>query len=177
MNEVSMLMYLLSQRRNTFQIGATREEILKALNLTYKNKDIHFHDIIKNLADYLNPIGLHINFNPIDKHWYFNFDPELSNLISANPFQDKPKLAATLFSVLVASLTSTDAVKIGEIKKLRKKKGVLEDLKQLEKKGYLIINKDRNSVALTSLIGYQLDIQKLFSKLTLKLRKEKTKAD
>jgi len=47
---------------------------------------------------------------------------------------------------------------------------VLEDLNYLEQIGYLEIDKGLNSVKLTPLIGYQLDIEKLFVKLALKIK-------
>ena len=42
MNEMSILMHLLSKRRNKYQIGATEEEILDVLNVKNKNKSIIF---------------------------------------------------------------------------------------------------------------------------------------
>jgi hypothetical protein len=62
---------------------------------------------------------------------------------------------------------------IQEIHKLRKKKAVMEDIKQLEKKGYINFNKKQNQISLTPLIGYQLDLENLFLKLSLKLKEEK----
>ena len=53
---------------------------------------------------------------------------------------------------------------------MRNKKGILDDLRELEKRGYIIIQKDTGEVRLTSLIAYQLDINKLFLKLALKLK-------
>ena len=47
---------------------------------------------------------------------------------------------------------------------------MIEDLKALEKKGYLLIDKNSDNVKLTSLIGYKLDMHKLFVKLALKLK-------
>ena len=34
MNEISILMHLLSRKKNIYQIGATKEEILEILNVT-----------------------------------------------------------------------------------------------------------------------------------------------
>lgn len=57
------------------------------------------------------------------------------------------------------------------IKELRKKKHVIEDLKELEKQGYLELDENLGIVKLTPLIGYQLDINKVIIELALKLKK------
>ena len=61
--------------------------------------------------------------------------------------------------------------KIQRIKELRKKKRIIDDLKDLEKEGYLELDENLGIVKLTPLIGYQLDINKLIIKLALKLKK------
>jgi len=98
---------------------------------------------------------------------------DISDFINANPFENKPKLAATLFCVLVTCLKNNGTGKIEEIKELRKKRGIMNDLKDLEEKGYLKIIKNEYQVEMTSLIGYQLDLNKLFLNLSLKLKEEK----
>ncbi len=170
-NEISILMHVLSSKNNRFQMGATKSEVLKELNITNRNKTVYFQNLISNLSNYIEPLGLQIRFNPIDSHWFISYEPDISNLISANPFEGKPKLAATLFCTLVCCLQNSGVGKILDIKKLRKKKNVIDDLKELEKKGYLEINTELGLVYLTPLIGYQLDFEKLFIKLSLKLKK------
>lgn len=172
-NELSILMNLLSKKVNKYQIGSTKTQILSFLNLDPKKDNHYFQELIVQLSNYIKPLGLYIRYNPIDNHWYIGHDFMTSNLLSANPFEDKPKLAATLFCVLVCCLTNTGNSKINEIKNLRNKKGIIKDLKDLEEMGYVEINEKLNEVKLTSLVGYQLDIQKLFTKLTLKLKKDK----
>jgi len=171
LNEISILMHMLSNKNNLYQIGATKREILHTLNVKNKNKSGYFQNLITNLSKYIEPLGLQIRYNPINSHWFITYDSEVSDLISANPFDNKPRLAATLFCVLVCCLKNPDGFsKITEIQNIRKKKGILEDLKELQQKGYLEINKDLNQVKLTPLIGYQLDLEKLFIKLALKLK-------
>ena len=170
-------MNLLSRRINKYQIGATKTEIMSFLNLDLK-KDMHyFQELIVQLSNYIEPLGLYIRFNPIDNHWYIGYDFVTSNLLSANPFEDKPKLAATLFCVLVCCLSNRGIAKITEIKNLRNKKGILKDLKDLEEMGYLEINEKLSEIKLTSLIGYQLDIQKLFTKLSIQLKNKNKDKD
>lgn len=90
------------------------------------------------------------------------FEMVTSDLIYANPFEGKPRLAATLFCVLICCLKNTGVGKIHDIEKLRKKKTVFDDLKDLRNRGYIEINDDLGQIRLTPLIGYQLDINKLF---------------
>ena len=151
-------------------MGATKKEILKKLNVKNRNKTVYFQSLIINLSNYIEPLGLQIKYNPIDSHWFISYEPEISELISANPFEGKPKLAATLFCTLICCLQNSGEAKISEIEKLRKKKHVIEDLKELGKKGYLEINSELNIVHLTPLIGYQLDFEKLFIRLYQKIK-------
>lgn len=171
MNEISILMHLLSNKKNIHTIGATKKEILQTLQIKNKNQSIDFQNRIIHLSKYIEPLGLQIRYNPINSHWFISYESELSDLISANPFENKPKLAATLFSTIVFCLKSPDGTsRITELQKIRKKKNIIEDLKELEKIGYLEIDKNLDLVKLTPLIGYQLDFEKLFVKLALKLK-------
>jgi hypothetical protein len=170
MNEISILMQLLSRKRNPYQIGATKKEILEILNVKNKNKSIYFQNLITGLSNYLVPLGLQVKFNSLNSHWFLNYDNEITELISANPFEGKPSLAATLLCVLTSCLKNSGATSIQEIQKLRNKKMIIEDLKELEKEGYLVIGKTTNQVQLTPLIGYKLDLHKLLVKLSLKLK-------
>jgi hypothetical protein len=164
-------MHILSSKNNSHQIGATKSEILRTLNVNNRNKSGYFQNLITNLSRYIEPLGLQIRYNPINSHWFISYDSEISDIISANPFDNKPRLAATLFCTLVVCLNNPEGISlIPEIEKIRKKKHVLKDLKDLEQKGYLKIDKDRNEVKFTPLIGYLLDLEKLFVKLALKTK-------
>jgi len=167
-NELSVLMHLLSNKKSLCQIGATKKEIFQTLNIKDKNKNIHFQDLLINLSKYLEPLGLQVRFNPIDSRWFISYDLELSGALSVNPFNDKPKLAATLFTCLVSCLQNNGIGELSEIKTLRNKKDLITDLKELEEMGFIQINKDQGFVRLTPLIGYQLDLEHLFVKLALK---------
>lgn len=170
MNEITILMHLLSKKTSNSQIGATKEEILKNLNIKGKNKSIYFLDMIKNLSNYLEPLGLQLRFNPLNSYWYISFDTETTEMISANPFEGNPRLAATLYCTMICCFNSTGETTIQKIKETRKKKGVLEDIKELEKKGFVNLAKSMNTVSLTPLIGYLLDLEKLFLKIALNLK-------
>lgn len=171
MNEISILMHLLSNKKNMHTIGATKKEIIQTLNIKNKNRNIEFQNLVTHLSKYTEPLGLQVRYNPINSHWFISYDSDISDLISANPFENKPKLAATLFCILVLCLKSPDGTtKIIDLQNIRKKKNVVEDLKELEQIGYLEIEKDSNLIKLSPLIGYQLDFEKLFVKLALKLK-------
>ncbi len=168
-------MYFLSKKVNIHQIGATKQEIIDALKINGRNESIYFQELITNLSKYVEPLGLYIRFNPLDDHWFVSYDDEMSNLVIANPFKGKSKLAATLFCVIICSFSNSGVSRIKEIKELRKKKDILDDLNILQKEGYIEINEKTNEVRLTPLIGYQLDLQKLFTKLSLKLKSDELK--
>ena len=172
MNEMSIVMHMLSKKEEDHRVGATEDEILQALSFSSKHKNAHiyFHDLVNNIAKYIEPLGLQIHFNPLDNNWFITYESEVSNLINANPFAGKPKLAATLFCTLICSLKNSGIGKIHQIQELRKKKSVIEDLRDLEKLGYLNLDENLLQARLTPLIGYQLDLNKLLIKLALKLK-------
>ncbi len=170
MNEISILMHLLSRRKNSYQIGATKKEILDVLNVKNKNKSFYFQNLITGLSNYLEPLGLQVKFNSLNSHWFINYENEVIELVSTNPFEGKPSLAATLLCTLTCCLKNSGVSSIQEIRKLRSKKDITDDIKTLEKEGYLVIDKTTNQIRLTPLIGYKLDLHKLLVKLSLKLK-------
>ncbi len=170
MNELTVLMHLLSKKTSKSQIGATKGEILNRFNVKDRNKSIYFQDLINNLSNYLEPLGLQVRFNPLNSYWYISFDPETTEIISANPFEGNPRLAATLYCTVICCFNSSGETTIQKIKEIRKKKGAIEDIKELEKMGFVTLEKDLNKVSLTPLIGYLLDLEKLFLKIALKLK-------
>lgn len=170
MNELTILMHLLS-KKNKFEMGATQDEILKALNITDKNKSIYFQRIINNLANYLKILGLQVRFNPLNYRWYISFESGVTEIVSANPFEGNPRLAATLYCTLINCLTNSGETTIQKIKEIRKKEGIIEDIKELENLGFITYDKFLNKVNLTPLIGYILDLEKVFLKLALELKK------
>ncbi|UCC18903.1 MAG: hypothetical protein JSV62_12450 [Promethearchaeota archaeon] len=170
MNELTVLMHLLSKKVSNSQIGATQEEILNSINVKDKNKAIYFQNIINNLSNYLKPLGLQVRFNPLNSYWYISFDSDTTELLSVNPFKGNPRLAATLFCILISCFNSSGETTIQKIKELRKKKGVLDDIKELQKMGFLHHDRNLNRVSLTPLVGYLIDLEKLFLKIALKLK-------
>ena len=170
MNELSVLMHLLSKKEKNSIIGSTKKEILNALNVKDKNKSIYFQTLLVNASNYLEPLGLHIRFNPLNSYWYISFDTETTEIISANPFEGNPRLAATLFCTLICCISSSGETTIQKIIEIRKKKGVIDDIKELKKMGFVLFEKNLNKVSLTPLIGYLLDLEKLFLRIALKMK-------
>ncbi len=167
MNTLSFVTYLLSRKKNLFQMGATEEEIMESLNLKGKNKTLYLYNILINLSNYIAPLGLNIKFNPIDAHWFLAHDFETTELIQATSFDLVPRLAATLLCIIALCLKNSGTTNSIELKKLRKKQDVSQDLKELEELGYIEIDKPtRQKVSLTPLIGYRININKLYTQLT-----------
>jgi hypothetical protein len=172
MNEISILMYLLSQRGSHHEFGATREEIIDRLNPGKKAENFVFNNVMTKLSNYIDPLGFQINYNPLNSHWYLSIKNEITEFFGANPFNEHPSLAATLFCTLTCCLKNRGKTSIQEIKKIRKKKNLISDLKALETKGYISINSKNRSVELTPLIGYQIDIERLYNNIVLMMKDE-----
>ncbi len=171
MNEISILMHLLSRRVSLYEFGATEDELLKYLNIKGKNKHVYLKKLIIDLSNYIEPLGYNIKFNPLNFYWYISIKSEISDMFKTNPFEGHPSLAATLFCTLACCLKNEGCTQIQEIIKLRKKKNLSEDLKDLSKKGYLLIDHKQNEIRLTPLIGYQIDLNQLIMNLALKKSK------
>jgi hypothetical protein len=168
MNEISILMQLLGRRVSLYEFGATEDELLRYLNIKGKNKEGYLKKLIIDLSSYIKPLGYHIKFNPLNSYWYLSINSEISDMFKTNPFEGHPSLAATLFCTLTCCLKNRGYTQIQEIIKLRKKKNLSEDLKELSKKGYILIDYENNEIRLTPLIGYQLDLNQLILNLSLK---------
>ena len=78
MNEISILMYMLSKRTGLHKFGATQIEIFDRLNLKGKLQYEYFNKLINNLANYIEHLGFQIRYNPLDSHWYISYKPEIS---------------------------------------------------------------------------------------------------
>ena len=171
MNELAILMQIMSNKKDIHTIGATKKEILQTLDIRNKNKSIYFQNLISNLSEYIEPLGLQVRYNPLNSHWFLTHDSDISDLIKANPFNNKPSLAATLFYTLVNCFKNSNGITtIPEIKQLRNIKNINQDLKELQKLGYVELNKNSKEVTLSPLIGYQFNLEKLLIKLALKTK-------
>jgi len=173
LNEISILMHLLSKKDGIYNRGTTREEIIKVLKIKNRNADVYFKKLLINLSNYIEPLGLKIKYNPLDSHWFLAFDQELAEFLATNPFEGKQRLAATLFCILTCCLKNFGSTSVKEIETLRKKKSIIEDLKELNRLGYIKISDDKTKINLTPLLGYHLDIEKLFLRTALAANEKK----
>ncbi|MFW9825339.1 MAG: hypothetical protein ACFFE4_20525, partial [Candidatus Thorarchaeota archaeon] len=146
MNEITILMHLLTRKLDNSHFGATQDEITKSLSIGGKNESVYFQELIARLSEYIEPLGLQIRFNPLSSHWYIAFDIYTAEFVSANPFEGRARLAATLFCALICCLKSLGTAKLQDIKELRSKKNVMDDLKELMKMGYLEIDQKLGKV-------------------------------
>jgi len=169
MNEYSILIHLLTQKRensslkNTEILGATQKEICKKLKFTGKSASIRFYSLLEEVSKNLRAFGLHIQKNPLNNHWFITQDSEIQEFSQANPFHDKPKLAATLCAVLAVSLTQASSVSVDQVKEVRKKKNLMNDLKALEKMKFIILSE--NQILIHPNIGYFLNIDQFIELL------------
>ena len=163
-------MHLLSRKRDSNLIGAPKKELIENLGIKGKNSSVYLQNLIIELSNYLEPIGLQVRYNPLNSYWFITFESEISELLLANPFEGRPSLAATLFYVIIYCLKSSGNAEIADIQKLRGKKSIIEDIKELEGLGYLEVINKSNQVKLTPLIGYKLDIPKLLLQTALKIK-------
>lgn len=157
-------------KRDSNLIGATKKELIENLGIKGKNSSVYLQKLIIELSNYLEPIGLQVRYNPLNSYWFITFESEISELFLANPFEGRPSLAATLFCVIVYCLKSPGNAEIADIQKIRGKKSIIEDIKELEGLGYLEFINKSNQVKLTPLIGYKLDIPKLLLQTALRIK-------
>ena len=157
-------------KRDSNLIGASKKELIENLGIKGKNSSVYLQKLIIELSNYLEPIGLQVRYNPLNSYWFITFESEISELLLANPFERRPSLAATLFCVILYCLKSSGSAEIADIQKIRGKKSIIEDIKELEGLGYLEVISKSNQVRLTPLIGYKLDIPKLLLQTALKIK-------
>ena len=157
-------------KRDSNLIGASKKELIENLGIKGKNSSVYLQKLIIELSNYLEPIGLQVRYNPLNSYWFITFESEISEVLLANPFERRPSLAATLFCVILYCLKSSGSAEIADIQKIRGKKSIIEDIKELEGLGYLEIISKSNQVRLTPLIGYKLDIPKLLLQTALKIK-------
>lgn len=159
MNEAEIIFFLLSRQKDKFNIGATEEELIQGLALTDQNAKFKLMNLLEELDRNIFHLGLKIQFNLVNKHWYINFKD--ANILSNTypPYNLSSKSAATLFSILILGITIGGPIKKSDIIKNRKKKNIEEDLLELESIGY--IENHESTVTLTPKVFYHIDIDEL----------------
>ncbi|RLI66330.1 MAG: hypothetical protein DRO88_02055 [Promethearchaeia archaeon] len=170
MNEFSILTHLLSDSHkldDSFDqppiIGSTEAQIMKALGMRGKFAKLHLVELLNTYADSIRVFGLYIRKNPLNHHWFLTKSSAISDLISSNPFQNRPRLGATLMVIISAIFTSKKPVDKKYVLKLRKKVSIDHDLQELEDMHFIIVS--NSTVSLHPYLGYCLDLEHLFTAL------------
>ena len=151
--------------------GAPVEDILKSLHWPEKLGRAELQKKLMEFDTYVKPLGLQVRVNPLNDHWFVAFRQDISEFTTQNPFGGKPRLPATLLATIICMIKYGNLVPVSAIQEIRKKETVLEDLKQLERLGYVEIA--GKFATLTPLIGYQLDLINLFEVINDQLAKKK----
>ena len=163
MNEAQVLMYLLSRQKNATTIGSTKEEICVKLGLSDRNADYKLWNLIQGLNRSLFPLGMVTKFNPVNNHWYIGFQEKMESNFGGSFHTLGPRLAATVFTILILYVSKSEKIAIGKVQELRNKQDVIKDLKELRDLGYITMEED--TIILTPKIFYYVDITELIEKI------------
>lgn len=162
MNELGVLMTLLSRVDEHRTRGATEEELQKALALHDTARAQRLHHLLAQLQEYLRVLGLGVRYNPLDEHWFVAHASAGAERLSLNPFGDKKRLGATLLALVMVVFAEGNDVPLSRLQAVRQKKSLAGDLRELEALGYLTLAPaDDTIVHLTPLIGYHCDLHRL----------------
>ena len=167
LNEYSILFHLLTQQKfessspNKLFIGARVEEIKEKLKMTGKYSQDQFHEIMAQFSQNIHPFGLVVRQNPFNQFWYLTQNQDIQSFFKSNPFQNKPRLAATFATILSLCLITSGSTDISALRKIRQKKDVQSDIDELVH--LQLIEQSGNRINMHVNIGYYLDIE-LFSK-------------
>ena len=174
LNEFTALMIMLT-RSNEGLRGAPAEDILRTLHWPEKLGRAELQKKLMEFDTYVKPLGLQVRVNPLNDHWFVAFHQEMAEFSNQNPFGGNPRLPPTLLATIICMVKYGNRVPISSIQEIRKKQTVLDDLKQLERLGYIEIAQE--FVTITPLIGYQLDLINLFEALNDQVSKKVTTTD
>ncbi|NWF95506.1 MAG: hypothetical protein HXY34_05150 [Candidatus Thorarchaeota archaeon] len=163
MNEYSVLMRLLT--RTGTPIGAAVEDMLDALGLP---EDFGRHVLFRHLAGLqrqLALMGMTIRHNPVDHVFYVETVGRLDGDMASHTLPDR--LAATLLVVITLAYQQGGWVAIDSVRELRKKtrRGIIEDIRELESKGYLEVDATRQKTRPGSRVGFEIDYDAFFRRL------------
>lgn len=134
--------------------------------------DEGLHQLYALLDSYSNKIeifGLKVERNPLNGYWFLTYLDELGELTTVNPFSGRTRIAMTFISILIAAICNDTTPSMEEIKKIRKKKDITRDLKDLEELGLIEIEK--GLVRLTEKVGFYIDVIKFLEKFKQYLEK------
>jgi len=163
MNEAQLLMYLLSRKKNESVIGATKDEMCSKLGLTGRNGDYKFWNLLREFNQSLFTMGLTIKHNPVNNHWFVGFQEKMDSRFAGTMPTLTPRLAATLFTILLLYLGKTSKITSAKVTELREKQDISRDLGDLEQLGY--ITSDKDVIVLTPKVFYFIDVNELIERI------------
>lgn len=164
MNEAEILMYMLSRQKDITAYGANEQELLQSLQLTDKNSKSNLNNLLAELSKNVGHLGLRLKYNSINGHWFLTFRDNIAYMTGQTETHVlSVKLAATLFSILMLSLTANGAISISELQEIRKKKNLMDDIEELVDLGY--IKKNDSQVQLTAKVFYHIDLDEIMKEI------------
>jgi hypothetical protein len=158
-------------------IGASEEELCENLNYSGKFAKIQLHELMDQFTKSISIFNLQIKQNPFNFRWYVAQTSEVEEFFKSNPFSGKPRIAATLCTVLSLCLTNSGQIDINTVQKMRNKKDIRRDLQELEKFNFLNIEKKGNQVSINPYLGYFMDIEGFLNLFENEIRNQNIKND
>ncbi|MHA1474452.1 MAG: hypothetical protein ACTSRX_07560 [Promethearchaeota archaeon] len=181
MNEYTILMYLLTRTKQgistdkTEIIGASEEELCDHLHFTGKFTKIQLHELMDQFSKSISIFNLQLKQNPFNFRWYITQSSEIGEFFNSNPFSGKPRIAATLCTVLSLCLTNSGKIDINSVQKIRNKKDIRKDLQELEKLNFINMEKKSNQISINPYLGYFMDIEGFLNLFENEIRKKNLK--
>jgi len=163
MNEYAILMKLLT--RSGDPIGAGVDDMLDALGLP---EDLGRELLFRRLGELhirLEPVGLTIKHNPVSGVFYV--DTSIQSKVAQEESMLPDRLAATLLIVITLAYQEGGWVSYDRVREFRKKslRGVMEDLRELQKQGYIEIDHAGKKVRLGLRVPFEIDYEAFFRDL------------
>jgi hypothetical protein len=163
MNEYAILMKLLT--RSGTPIGAGVDDMLDALGLP---EDLGREILFRRLSELhtrLEPVGLTIKHNPVSGVFYV--DTFIQSKITQEESMLPDRLAATLLIVITLAYQEGGWVSYDRVREFRKKslRGVMDDLRELQKQGYIEIDQTGKKVRLGLRVPFEIDYEAFFRDL------------
>ena len=163
MNEYAILMKLLT--RSGTPIGAGVDDMLDALGLP---EDLGREILFRRLSELhtrLEPVGLTIKHNPVSGVFYV--DTFIQSKITQEESALPDRLAATLLIVITLAYQESGWVSYDRVREFRKKslRGVMDDLRELQKQGYIEIDQAGKKVRLGLRVPFEIDYEAFFRDL------------
>ncbi|MHA1612854.1 MAG: hypothetical protein ACTSYU_12430 [Promethearchaeota archaeon] len=164
MNEFSLITHLLSQAHYSdldsheikTEIGCTEKKLLEVLGFRGKYAKLHLITLMEEYSQKIKVFGLEVKINPLNNHWYLAKPAEILKITNSNPFFNKTRLGATLMVIITLVMLSQGPVEKSQILQTRKKKSIDEDLEELSRMQYIVV--DKSKVSLHPNLGYHLDL-------------------